>query len=80
MSKPNIVYFNVILSSNYKVDYISTLGCQNIVLYVSYIFMLVIKTHFPNSTRIFQYLMNKEIYSSSNKIAKKKKYTFSNLT
>ena len=36
-----------------------------------YIFMSVINTHFSNSARIFEYLINKEIYSSSNKIAKK---------
>ena len=35
-----------------------------------YIFVSVINTRFSNSARIFQYLMHKEIYSSSNKIAK----------
>ena len=35
-----------------------------------YIFVSVINTHFSKSARIFQYLMHKEIYSSSNEIAK----------
>ena len=40
--------------------------------------MSVINTDFSKPARIFQYLINKELYSSSNKI--EKVYTISKLT
>ena len=56
-----ISYFNYYLQI---IEYISILSSHNCLMYI---FMSVINTH---SARIFEYLMHKEIYSSSNKIAK----------